>query len=97
MLPAMRNWWPNRLLPALVATVAARIIYVAFAQGRISVLVVFGVVIGGLPTLYFMAVHAVGFVYALLGREPATKSRWFEVGWRAGVIRGRGGRELDRT
>jgi hypothetical protein len=67
--------------------VVARLIYVSFAQGRISVLIVFGLAIGLLPTLYFLAVHAVGFIYGLLGREPAEKTTWFDAGWRAGISR----------
>ena len=86
-LLGMSRWWPNRLLPAIAAVVAARLIYVSFAQGRISVLIVGGLVIGLLPTLYFLAVHTVGFIYGLLGREPADKTRWFDEGWRFGVSR----------
>lgn len=88
MPPSLRDvrvWWPNRILPAIVAAIAGRLLYVAFSGGPDAVLIAFGAVVGGLPTLYFLAVHAVGFVYGLLGREPSEKSRWFEVGWRAGL------------
>ena len=83
----MSVWWPNRILPAIVAVVAARLLYVTFAGGPDAVLIAFGAVMGGLPTLYFLSVHAVGFVYGLLGLEPSEKTRWFEVGWRAGLAR----------
>jgi hypothetical protein len=86
----MSHWWPSRILPAALAVIAARLVYATFAQGRISVLIVFGLVIGGLPTLYFLAVHAIGFIYGLLGREPTEKTRWFENGWQAGVSQARG-------
>lgn len=83
----MRDWWPNYVLPAVLAVVIARITYVTFAQGRVSVLIVFGAVIGGLPVLFYLAVHGVGFLYGLLGRRPSTHTAWFEVGWNAGLKR----------
>jgi hypothetical protein len=86
-LVGVRELWPNRVLPAIVAALAARLIYVSFAHGPTSVLVVFGLTVGLLPTLYFMATHAVGLVYGLLGREPETMTGWFETGWQVGVAR----------
>jgi hypothetical protein len=80
-------WWSNRLLPAVAAVVAARLIYLSFGQGRISVLIVFGLAVGLLPTLYFLAVHTVGFVYGMLGREPSRMTSWFKAGWRVGSRR----------
>ena len=77
----MAFWWPNRILPAIVAVVAARLIYVSFAQGPTSILIVFGAVMAGLPTLYLLAAHAIGFVYSLAGREPVRMTRWFGNGW----------------
>jgi hypothetical protein len=85
----VRDWWPNRILPAIVAVVAARLLYVTFSGGPNAALIAFGAVVGGLPALYFLAVHAVGFGYGLLGREPSEKTRWFEVGWHAGLTRAR--------
>ena len=83
----MKVWWPNYILPAIVTAVIARVVYVTFAQGATSVLIVFGAVLGGLPVLYYLAVHGVGFGYGLLGREPSRKTGWFEVGWSAGLRR----------
>jgi hypothetical protein len=80
----MTDLWPNRVLPGILTVVLARLIYVAFAQGPTSVLIVFGLALGLLPTLYFLAVHVVGFVYGFLGREPSTKTTWFEAGWTKG-------------
>jgi len=86
---AMSLWWPNRVLPAIIAVVAARVIYVTFAPGPTSVLIAFGAVMAGLPTLYFLAVHAVGFAYGLMGHEPDEMTRWFEDGWRLGRTQSR--------
>jgi hypothetical protein len=83
----MAAQWANRVLPGVLAIVLARLFYVAFAQGPASLLVVFGLSIGLLPTLYLLAVHAVGFVYGMLGREPSTMNRWFEAAWRRGSHR----------
>jgi hypothetical protein len=80
-------WWSKRILPAAAAVVAARLIYASFAQGRISVLIVFGLAIGLLPTLYFLAAHAVGYAYGVLGREPSEMTLWFETGWQVGIRR----------
>jgi hypothetical protein len=83
----MAGVWPNRVLPGILAIALARLFYVAFAQGPISVLIVFGLSIGLLPTLYFLAVHGVGFVFGLMGRRPSTMTKWFESGWTKGTLR----------
>ena len=84
---AMAGLWPNRVLPGILAIVLARLLYVAFAQGPTSVLIVLGLSIGLLPTLYFFAAQAVGFVYGWLGRRTSTMTQWFEVGWTKGSLR----------
>ncbi len=83
----MTALWANRVLPGLFAIILARLFYVAFAQGPTSVLIVFGLSIGLLPTLYHFVVHAVGFVYGWLGRRTPTMTKWFEVGWTKGSLR----------
>jgi len=83
----MSRLWPNRLLPGILAVVIARLTYVWFAQGPTSVLIVFGFVFGLLPTLYVVAVHAVGFAYGLLDREASASTSWFAAGWNAGRLR----------
>lgn len=83
----MAFWWPNRILPAVLAVVAARLIYVTFAQGPTSVLIVFGAVMAGLPTLYFLAAHVIGFVYGLAGKEPTRMTTWFSNAWLLGSAR----------
>ena len=79
----------KRVMPGILTIVLARLLYAAFAQGPTSVLIVFGLAIGLLPTLYFSAVNAIGFVYGLLGREPLAMTKWFEAGWTKGTLRPR--------
>ena len=94
-LGSVMDRWPNFVLPAIMAVLAVRLLYVYVSKATSpQVLIVFIRVIVLLPGLIYLAAHAVGFSYDLFGVEPSRQTRAFNTGWETGItLTGRTGRQ----